>query len=117
MRRFWPLLRGFSDALKRLKQLLLLLSVCEVDLIAYSIFVLSNSTNSDDGAATMIAQIIPLPLVTVVEQSLRPFIFRCPFTFSFQVVHYSTIIIFSFVLVIALLVFLDPMEFCVLPTD
>ena len=38
------------------------LNVGEVDLIAYSKSVLSNSTDSDDGVATMIAQIILLLL-------------------------------------------------------
>ena len=48
------------------------LNVGEVDLIAYSKSVLSNSTDSDDGVATMIAQIILLLLAKATGQSPRP---------------------------------------------
>ena len=48
------------------------LNVDEVDLIAYSKSVLSSSTDSDDGVATMIAQIILLLLAKATGQSPRP---------------------------------------------
>ena len=63
---------------------LLQLDVCGVDLITYSKFVLFSSTNSGDGAVTMIAQIILLPPVVVIRQSLRPSISVLAFLSNLQ---------------------------------
>jgi hypothetical protein len=87
------------------------LNVGEVDLIAYSKSVLSNSTDSDDGVATMIAQIILLLLAKATGQSPRPSKSVSTIHWHFQFHFKSAVSFFEYCFVIIELEICSP--FCV----